>query len=171
MGTVKKPKKVLKELVPVNDIFNEEEAILYNDLVDVYLNDFEKDELTASDIDDILDLAKNRIFEFRLLRESKNSVAKQIDTSSTLEKIKKENKTLKENLFTRRKDRINPNEFKGFSIVDLAVAFDEKKKRHLSEKIRKNKEEEHSIIEQRHGYSGNRYDIETNSTQEDKDNG
>lgn len=164
-----KPKKMIKEIIPIEEIFQKDEAAIYHDFVDVYLADFDKEELTSGDMDDIMDLAKNRVLEFRLLRTSRDKVDRQIDISTALEKIRKENKVLKENLATRRKDRINPNEFKGFSIVDLAVAFDEKKKRKLTDQIRKNKKEEEILLESRKDYTGNRYDVETEINEGDDD--
>ena len=161
------PKKLIKDLIPIEEIFSDEEASIYYDLVDVYLSDFDKEDLTSGDMDDIMDLAKNRVLEFRLLKTSKDSADRQLDISAALEKIRKENKVLKENLATRRKDRINPNELKGFSIVDLAVAFDEEKKQKLQEQIRKNKEEEAAIMETRKDYLGNRYDVDTELEEED----
>jgi len=157
-----KPKKLLKEVLPFEEIFTEDELPMYKDLVDLYMQDFDQDDLSSSDIDDIMDLAKNRVLEFRLLRSGKDQDSDRlIDMSAALEKIKKENKILKENLSTRRKDRINPNEFKGFSIVDLAVAFDSQKKERLAEQIRRNREEEVEIVESRSDYSGNRYDTDS----------
>jgi len=156
-----KPIKLVKDLIPIDEIFNEAEASIYHDFVDVYLADFDREDLTSGDMDDIMDLAKNRVLEFRLLKTSKDDVDRQVDISATLEKIRKENKVLKENLATRRKDRINPNELKGFSIIDLAVAFDESKKQKLQEQIRKNIVEEKAIIESRKDYTGNRYDVDT----------
>jgi len=164
-----KPKKLIKDLIPIDEIFNVAEASIYHDFVDVYLADFEQEDLTAGDMDDIMDLAKNRVLEFRLLKTSRDDVDRQVDISATLEKIRKENKVLKENLATRRKDRINPNELKGFSIVDLAVAFDEEKKQKLQEQIRKNKLEEDIVLESRKDYHGNRYDIEAEITEGDDD--
>lgn len=161
------PKRVIKEIIPVEEIFNPDEASLYHDLVDVYMNDFDKDDLTSGDMDDIMDLAKNRVLEFRLLKTSKDDADRQVDISAALEKIRKENKVLKENLASRRKDRINPNEFKGFSIVDLAVAFDDAKKLKLQEQIRRNKEEEEEARAARDDYSGNRYDTDTDTDKED----
>ena len=114
-----------------------------------------------------MDLAKNRVLEFRLLKTSRDDADRQVDISAALEKIRKENKVLKENLASRRKDRINPNEFKGFSIVDLAVAFDEEKKRKLESQIRKNKVEEASVLEKRKDYTGNRYDADIEIKEED----
>lgn len=156
-----KPKKLIKEIVPIDKIFQEDEAAIYHDFVDVYLTDFDRDDLTSGDMDDIMDLAKNRVLEFRLLKTSRDDTDRQVDISTALEKIRKENKVLKENLATRRKDRINPNELKGFSIIDLAVAFDDDKKQALKEQIRKNKKEEEVILESRKEYSGNRYDVDT----------
>ena len=43
---------------------------------------------------------------------------------------------------TRRKDRIDPKKFGGFSIVDIAVAYDMDKKKELTEQSMKFKEEE-----------------------------
>ena len=164
-----KPKKMIKEIIPIDQIFKEDEADIYHDFVDVYLADFDKEDLTSGDMDDIMDLAKNRVLEFRLLRTSRDDTDRQVDISATLEKLRKENKVLKENLATRRKDRINPNEFKGFSIVDLAVAFDEAKKQKLQEQIRKNKVEEDVALASRKDYTGNRYDVETEINEGDDD--
>jgi len=171
MGRPKKlkPDKLVKNIIPIDEIFAEQEASIYHDFVDVYLADFEKEDLTSGDMDDIMDLAKNRVLEFRLLKTSRDDVDRQVDISTALEKIRKENKVLKENLASRRKDRINPNEFKGFSIVDLAVAFDEQKKQKLREQIRKNKIEEEAILESRKDYTGNRYDVETEINEGDDD--
>lgn len=162
-----KPTKLIKDLIPIEEIFNDAEAAIYHDFVDVYLADFDKEDLTSGDMDDIMDLAKNRVLEFRLLRTSRDDADRQVDISAALEKIRKENKVLKENLATRRKDRINPNELKGFSIVDLAVAFDDAKKMKLKEQIRKNKDEEAIVLEARKDYYGNRYDVETELVEED----
>ena len=164
-----RPDKLVRNIIPIEEIFTEPEASIYYDFVDVYLADFDKEDLTSGDMDDIMDLAKNRVLEFRLLKTARDDVDRQVDISAAMEKIRKENKVLKENLATRRKDRINPNEFKGFSIVDLAVAFDEKKKQKLQEQIRKNKVEEDAILKSRENYTGNRYDVETEINEGDDD--
>ena len=169
MGRQKQPPKVtkmVKDLLPITDIFNEKELGMYNNLVDVYLADFDKDDLTSSDMDDILDLAKNRVLEFRLLETSKDDAERQLDISAAMEKIHKQNKVWKENLSTRRKDRINPNEFKGFSIVDLATAFDLDRKRTLQNKVEKLKDREQEMIKKRKDYTGNRYDSDVNKREE-----
>jgi hypothetical protein len=154
------PKKMLKTALPINEIFVEDEVELYNKLVDVYLEDFDSEDLTSSDMDDVLDLAKNRVLEFRLLKGSKDNTDRQLDTAAAIEKLSKKNEKIKESLSSRRKDRINPNEMKGFSIVDLAVAFTNEKRLKLKEKADKLKIEEQKIIESRKDYFGNKNDID-----------
>jgi len=161
-GRLKHPPKVkemLKNILPLNEVFEDDELEMYHNLVDVYLKDFEESSLTSGDMDDIMDLAKNRVLEFRLLKNSKGNPSKQIDLSNAMEKIHKNNKILKENLSTRRKDRLNNTEMRGFSIVDLAVAFDADKKLELVNKASKLKEEEKRIIESRKDFVGNKNDI------------
>jgi hypothetical protein len=169
-GRPKNPPSVsemLKSVLPIEEIFDENEVIQYNTMVDKYMADFDKDDLTTGDMDDIMDLAKNRILEFRLLKEVKESPDKLLDVSTALEKIRKENNKLKENLSSRRKDRINPNEYKGFSIVDLAVAFDDIRKSELEEKYKQLTLEEEEMLESRKNYYGNRYDIDTTRKEDD----
>lgn len=161
-GRPKKPviKKMIKELLPAETIFNEEEAEMYNDLLDTYMADFDKDELISSDMDDIMNLAMNKVLAYRLLKESKGDIDRQLDVATTIEKLDKRNEKLKENLSTRRRDRIDPNELKGFSIVDLAVAYDQDVKKEHQKRLDKLRKEEKEITEKRKGYKGNRHDRE-----------
>lgn len=154
------PIEMLKNVLPVSEIFDDAEIDMYNKLVDVYLNDFDIDELSSSDMDDIMDLAKNRVLEFRLLKDSKDQVNRQLDVAAAVEKLSKDNKKLKENLFTRRKDRIRPDEFKGFSIVDIVAAYNNEKKAKMLEKFEKLRREEKEALEKRNDYKGNRYDAD-----------
>ena len=163
VGRPKNPptaKKMLKELVPVKDIFDDDELVIYNSLVDIYIKDFDEDDLTAGDMDDIMTLATNKVLEIRLLKSSKGDSDRQIDISSSIEKLRKQTEKIKENLSSRRKDRIDPNEYKGFSIVDLAVAFDQKKRFSIEEKARKLKENQKKELEKFKKYQGNRYDVD-----------
>jgi len=170
VGRPKNPpehKEILKEIIPIKDIFDEDEERIYNSLVDVYLKDFDEGDLTSSDMDDIFSLAMNRVLEIRLLKDSKGDIDKQVDVSAAIEKLRKQSEKIKENLSSRRRDRINPNEFKGFSIVDLAVAYDEDRKHVLMAKVEDLKEEERRILEQRKDYTGNRYDVDVDTMQEE----
>jgi len=164
-GRDKKPpraKELLKKVFPINDLFDPDELVIYESLIDIYLNDFDEEELTSSDMDDIMSLATNKILEIRLLKESRGSAIKHLDVSTAIEKIRKENQKLKENLSSRRKDRINPNEFKGFSIVDLVAAYDDDKKTKLLNKVKELGKEETEAVEKRADYYGNRYDVDSN---------
>lgn len=154
-------KAVLKSIIPIQDIFKEDEIKIYEALVDVYLQDFDEGDLTSSDMDDIMSMAMNRVMELRLLKTSKEDTNKHLDVSTAIEKLRKQTEKIKENLSSRRRDRINPNEFKGFSIVDLAVAFDSDKKKALEEKTKELEVEEDAIKQNRKDYTGNRYDVET----------
>ena len=161
-GKTKKPviKKLIKDILPKESIFKKDEIGMYEEYIGAYLSDFDADELTSSDMDDIMNLALNKILTVRLLTESKDDIDKQLDIAATLEKIDKRNEKLKESLSTRRRDRINPNELKGFSILDLAVAYDQDVKAIHTEKMERLRKEEKNIIEKREDYVGNRYDTE-----------
>ena len=154
-------KKVLKELIPVKDIFAEDELLLYHSLVDIYMKDFDEEDLSSVDIDDIMTIAINKVLEVRLLKSSLNDSDRLIDVSASVEKLRKQTDKVKENLSVRRKDRIDPNEFKGFSIVDLAAAFDNDKKYRMEDKARKLKKEQEDVAEALKKHPGNRFDIDS----------
>jgi hypothetical protein len=138
-----KARELLKVMIPIKDMFTDEELPIYNGLVDIYLNDFDEDDLTSSDIDDIMILATNKIIEIRLLKSSKDKASDHLNYSSSLEKLRKQSDKIKDNLASRRKDRVDiNNEFKGFSIIDLAVGFDDAKKLKLELQARKMREEQ-----------------------------
>ena len=142
-----KARELLKDVIPVGDMFNDEELPIYNNLIDIYLKDFDEDDLTSSDIDDIMNLATNKLLEIRLLSSSRDSSHKHLDISNSLEKIRKHSDKIKENLSSRRRDRIDVNEFKGFSIVDLAIAFDDVKRAKLEQKARSMFQEQEPLFE------------------------
>ncbi len=152
-----KARELLKDIIPIHDMFNEEEIPIYNNLIDIYLKDFDEDDLTSSDIDDIMTLATNKILEIRMMTASRGDAERHLDYSNSLEKLRKQSDKIKDNLSARRKDRIDPNAFKGFSIVDLAVAFDDAKKIKLESKARKMKEAQEEVAKSLLDY-GNRDD-------------
>lgn len=158
VGRPKKPKikKLIKDILPLDALFTESEADMYEDYVDAYLNDFDADDLIASDMDDIMNLAMNKILAYRLLKESKDNVDAQLDVAAAIEKLDKRNEKIKESLSTRRKDRIDPNAFKGFSIVDLAIALDQDVKRKHTERLDRLRAEESKMLKKRESYSGNK---------------
>lgn len=140
-----KAREILTEILPIKDMFSEEELPIYYGLIDIYLKDFDEEELTSSDIDDIMTLASNKIIEVRLMKSSRDKASDHLNYSSSLEKLRKQSDKIKDNLSARRKDRVDLNEFKGFSIIDLAVGFDDAKKLKLELQARKMKEEQSEI--------------------------
>lgn len=150
-GRPKNPPKfreLMEELIPAKEIFEEEELKMYEGLISIYLKDFDEENLTANDMDDLMGIALNKVLEMRLLKDSKGAKTdKLLDASASIEKIRKQTEKLKENLATRRKDRIDPKKFSGFSIVDLAVSYDMDKKREMIDKATKFKKEEEEIFE------------------------
>lgn len=158
-----KAKAMLKEIIPVADIFDEDELPIYHALVDLYLKDFEDEDLTSSDMDDVMSLATNKVLEIRLLKSSKGDAAKHLDISAAIEKLRKQNDKIKDNLSSRRKDRIDPARVKGLSIVDLAVAFEDEKKQALQDRVAFLSGEEQEVLEDRKEYIGNRYDVDADT--------
>jgi len=142
-GKIGRPKKIpkfkdlLRKTIPASDIFDEGELATYEALVGIYLKDFDESQLTANDMDDIMSIAMNRVLEIRLLKASKGDATMLVDASQTIERLRKQTEKLKENLAARRKDRIDPKKYSGFSIVDMAVSFDMDKKREIMERTSK----------------------------------
>lgn len=139
-------KELLSEYIPAADIFDDAEKKMYDGLVAVYLKDFDEDQLTANDMDDIISIAMNRVLEFRLLKSSKGNADRHMDASASIERLRKQTDKLKENLATRRRDRIDPKKYIGFSIVDLAVGFDADKKREIYDKAERFRVEESDVM-------------------------
>ena len=154
-----RPRELLTEVIPIADMFDEDELVIYHSLIDIYLKDFDEDDLTSSDIDDIMTLVTNKIIEIRLMKQSKDDADSHLNYSNSMEKLRKQSDKIKDNLASRRKDRIDPNEFKGFSIVDLAVSFDDAKKAQLEQKARDMKTSQNELLEA----------LEANSSKDDID--
>jgi hypothetical protein len=142
-----KARELLTEMIPIKDMFTDEELPVYTGLIEIYLKDFDEEDLTSSDIDDIMVLASNKIIEIRLMKSSKDKASDHLNFSSSLEKLRKQSDKIKDNLASRRKDRVDINEFKGFSIIDLAVGFDDAKKLKLELKARAMKEEQEALLD------------------------
>jgi hypothetical protein len=121
---------------PVRAVLNgDEEDDLFFTTIKYYLSDFSKGDLTASDIDDIASLAINRILELRLLAQSKGKPKNILDCSTTIEKFRKNSDKIKMSLASRRVDRVDTRQKTGFSIVDIATAFDDEKRKELKQRV------------------------------------
>ena len=169
IGRPKNPpkfKELLKQYLPTGEIFEQDELVMYEGLVDIYLQDFDESQLTANDVDDIMSIAMNKVLEIRLLKATRGDPGSQIDASTAIERLRKQTEKLKDNLAARRKDRIDPKKYSGFSIVDLAVAFDTEKKEEMMENALRAKKRE-SDIKKSKLLKGNRKDADAIVIEED----
>ena len=148
-GRPKNPPKfkdILNDIIPSAEIFNKKEQLMFDGLIALFMNDFDESQLSANDMDDIVSVAMNRVLEMRLLKTAKDDPDAQLDTSTAIERLRKQTEKLKENLATRRKDRIDPKKYAGLSIVDLAVAFDQEQKDNMFKKSRQFNEEDSELF-------------------------
>ena len=151
--------------IPLESIFEDEEAGVFKDLLETYLKDFEEEELSALDIDDIISLAMNRVQEVRLLQYSKESPSKMIDASQSIERLRKNTEKLKDSLAARRKDRVKNFGRDGLSVVDLIVMYEKNRKEMMEEKTSALLREEELFLEQRTD-SGNKDDPDAQTLDE-----
>jgi len=125
---------LIDRVFPTYQTLDKKEQITFNNISAAYLKDFENEELSYSDIDDVLSLALNKILELRLLKKAKKKPNLLSDTFISLEKLKKQNDKLKESLANTRKERKKHSLKSGVSILDLAASFDEERKEKLEKK-------------------------------------
>lgn len=129
------PDAMLESLMGMREALEDgEEEEAFFSTVKQFVEDFPKNELSYSDLDDISNLALNRILELRILTLAKKSPKMILDAAQTIERFRKNSDKLKMNLASRRMDRVDTKNKQSFSIVDLAVAFDENKKQELEER-------------------------------------
>jgi len=168
-GRPKKPKPIktlVNEIIPADDIFNKDEKVLYDKFLEAYLQDFDEDQLTSNDMDDIVSIAVNRVLELRLLKAGRDDTDVHIDSSMTIERLRKQSEKLKENLATRRRDRIDPKKMSGFSIMELAASFDKNKKQAVDKKTIEFLKEEKEVRKSKE-LIGNRLDPDVNVVEEE----
>lgn len=124
-----------------------EEETKYYIVFNEFLQGFDINELSSSDMEDIASLAMNRIIESRLLESAVSDPEILLDVSAAVEKYRKHSQKLKEQLSSRRSDRIDPRAKQNFSIVDIIYAYDDEKKREFEDRIRRLEEEKQNHID------------------------
>jgi len=135
---------LVKKLIPKRNVLTPTEKERYSGIVTTFLSDFRSEDPTASDVDDILEIAKCDIMETRLLEASKNDPATLVAVSQAMDRIYKRKQSAKENLANRRTDRKDARSSQDVTIVDLVVAFDKhtaELERDRVEKLLKQQEE------------------------------
>lgn len=126
---------LVKKLIPKREIFTPIERKRYTGIVTTYLSDFKNEEPTATDIDDIFEIAKSDILEMRILQATKHDDNMLIQSNQFLEKIYKRKQQAKENLANRRTDRKDSRASQAISIIDLVVNYDASKKLADTERV------------------------------------
>jgi hypothetical protein len=143
---------LINKLLPANDILvSRKEQELYWNTINLFLGDFDFEELSASDIGDVIDLAVNKVLEYRLLQSSAANPKYVLDVSTALERFRKHSEKLKAGLASRRIDRVDVKNKVSLSIVDLAVAVDEEKEREWQARINELEKEEKKYLADRYG--------------------
>jgi len=119
----------IEKLMPALDVLtNRKEQELYYNYIALILQDFDAEELTASDLDDIVTLAINKVIEVGSCSLSSRNPLKLLESSATIERFRKFSEKIKTNLANRRVDRIDVKNKPAFSIVDLASEIDDQDK-------------------------------------------
>lgn len=147
--------EALDKVYPIYHTFDKEEKTLFMNIVTTYLKDFAREELSYTDLDDVFSLGSNKVFEYRLYKESGGDA--KILTS--LEKLKKQNEILKESLATRRKDRLKDMYKSGMSILDIAADFDTKRMEDKAKYERKQLRLGKKVLKES-GFEGNIKDVD-----------
>jgi len=150
-------KKMISTLVPISGIFDPNEERIFSNFLSIFLKDFRISDLTNFDIDDILQLATNKVLEIRLLTAWKDKPSEASYHSQSIEKLRKQNDKMKESLAARRKDRVVPKDRDNISIVDIAASFDIDKMKELEERESLLYQEEQDFLKSRE-FKGNRFD-------------
>lgn len=139
---------LVKKLIPKRGIFTASEKTRFTGIVTQFLADFKNEEPTASDVDDIFEIAKADILEMRVLQATKNDPAVLVSSNQFLEKIYKRKQTAKENLSARRSDRKDLKVGQDISIIDLVASYDNTTKQVDEERIQ-NLFKEEELVQQR----------------------
>jgi hypothetical protein len=154
---------LLPELIagvfPTYQTLDKKERVIFNNISATYLKDFENEELSYSDMDDVFSLAMNKILELRLLKANKTKPKALADLFIPLEKLKKQSDKLKEALSNTRRDRKKQTLKTGVSILDLAASFDEERKAKLEKKEKELLRNEKEFLKNRPPH-GNKDDMD-----------
>lgn len=150
---------LISGVFPTYQTLDKRERVIFNNISATYLKDFENEELSYSDMDDVFSLALNKILELRLLKANKTKPKALADLFIPLEKLKKQSDKLKEALSNTRRDRKKQTLKTGVSILDLAAAFDEERKIKLEEKEKRLLKREKEFLKNR-PRNGNRDDMD-----------
>lgn len=128
--------ELIKTLIP-SQIFSPDESQVYFQLVDAFLGEFSPKDITASDIDSLLELVMARVQQLRLMKLSKGTMKNVVDASQTMAKLGTQISAIKKDLSTRRVDRLKTKGAEDYSILDLVAASDDVKRAEKAKMLEK----------------------------------
>lgn len=128
------------EFIPVDDMFSEAEKRLYYRALDIYLKDFEGEELSGLDVDDIQSLALNKVMIIKMVSLAHAKPRDIVEISSSIQKYKQDTLKIKDQLAVRRRDRVDPRLKDQVTILDLAGDYDAQVRKEKLEDYEKGKE-------------------------------
>jgi hypothetical protein len=118
----------IEMMMPARSVLvDRQEQLVYYNTIHLFLKDFSVDELSFSDMDDVITLAVNRVLEQRLLQACRKSDKMLLEAAPSLEKFRKHSDKIKQNLASRRVDRIDLKNKPSMSVVELAAHLDAQK--------------------------------------------
>lgn len=129
----------LEIIIPTKALFKPEEQKRFMAFLKMYIKQFGKQsELEVSDLVAIATLCKNHILEDRILSDAENAA----EAIHPIEKLKKENAKLTEQLAATRVQRVDPRAGQDFTVMDLIAEYQTQRREDIDEKIKRYKEEE-----------------------------
>lgn len=138
---------IIESIMPARSVLKgREEQVVYYNTVYLFLRDFNIEELSYSDLDDIITLALNKVLEQRLLKVAVKSEKMVLEASPALEKLRKHSDKIKSNLANRRVDRIDLKNKPTTSIVDLSAHLDQQNKLDFEARIKELTEERENYV-------------------------
>lgn len=134
-------------MMPARSVLvDRQEQLVYYNTIYLFLKDFSVDELSFSDMDDVITLAVNRVLEQRLLQACRKSDKMLLEAAPSLEKFRKHSDKIKQNLASRRVDRIDLKNKPSMSIVELAAHLDAKKALDFESRLEALKQESEDFV-------------------------
>lgn len=135
---------LLDLIIPAKDIFSGNEQERFAKYVKEYLKEYSGRgaDLTISDMDDIAQLCMNNIMITRLLKEAKAPDRSVADVMAAVEKLKKDNKTLKDNLGSARKDRVDPRANQTLTVSEIIGEYEQERSKRRAKLAEYTQEEE-----------------------------
>jgi hypothetical protein len=126
-------------IIPTKKLFNPEEKTRFLSLYKLYLKQFSKDQkLETSDMVAIATLCKNQILEDRIYAEAETIA----DAMASVEKLKKENAKINDQLAANRSQRVDPRAGQDITMVDVLDNYLKKSREDLERRMQEYQTEE-----------------------------